>query len=490
MTVTLGSNISALRTIRSLDRSSFVLSGTFERLASGKRINRASDDAAGLAVATSLNAKARILGQAYRNINDGVSLIDIADQAFASLADISTRIRELAEQAANGTYSSMQRNALDQEAQALAREYGRIIDITEFNGIKLLSAEQEITIETGTGNEVAPLALGVPAVEKLERAGVPGASTSPALSLNGVDQYVQVGNLDMNVLSVALWVKREQFVGGISDRLVMSSQAFGWGFHFEDDELTFTLSQVDNVRSTGYTITDTDWHHVAVTYDGSTVEFYIDGASAGSASYNVTFDNGGAGYSLGARDADEFLMGSLADVRVYDTALSAGDIAAIAAGNEVGTSPVAHWRLDEGAGTVVSDSSGNGNDGTIVNNGTWITTGPDALAEVSDGSVESIFSLSTRGDALLALDLMESTIVSINQSRGKLGAVQNRLSVELDNVSVSKTNIEAAFSRIADADVAHETSELTRSGILQQAASAVLAQANVQPRIALTLLGI
>ena len=135
--ITIGSNISSLQAQRRLGESSSSLTNVFERLSSGKRINRAADGAAELAIATSLNVDSRVYSVGVRNGNDGLSLLSIADAALANLSDVVVRITELATQSANGVYSNKQRGALDQEAQALADEYLRITKTTEFNGVKL-----------------------------------------------------------------------------------------------------------------------------------------------------------------------------------------------------------------------------------------------------------------------------------------------------------------------------------------------------------------
>ncbi|NDC36676.1 MAG: hypothetical protein EBZ48_01340 [Proteobacteria bacterium] len=138
MPIGIGSNIASLSAQRRLNESSSTLSKTYERLSSGQRINKASDDAAGLSIASALNANARVYSQATRNGNDGLSLLSIADSALDNLTSVVTRLTELASQSANGVYSLKQRRAIDTEAQALAKEYLRIAKSTEFNGIKLL----------------------------------------------------------------------------------------------------------------------------------------------------------------------------------------------------------------------------------------------------------------------------------------------------------------------------------------------------------------
>ena len=138
MTIRLGSNISSLTAQRKLADGTAALSKTFERLSSGQRINRASDDAAGLAIADSLNAASRVYTQGIRNFSDGLSLLSIAEGALQQLQAITIRQIELAEQAANGVYSTKQRQALNDEANALVDEFNRIVESTSFNGLNVL----------------------------------------------------------------------------------------------------------------------------------------------------------------------------------------------------------------------------------------------------------------------------------------------------------------------------------------------------------------
>ena len=133
MQISFGKTAATLGVIRRLDQSGASLSRLFEQVSSGRRINRASDDAAGLAVASGLNVQSRIYAQGVRNLSDGTSLLSIADQALGQLSNIVNRQLELAEQAANGVLSNTQRESLNLEAQALSEEYNRIIETTTFN---------------------------------------------------------------------------------------------------------------------------------------------------------------------------------------------------------------------------------------------------------------------------------------------------------------------------------------------------------------------
>ena len=158
MALTIGSNIASLQAQRRLGQTGNQLSSVFERLSSGQRINKASDDAAGLAIAESLNADARVFAQGIRNLNDGLSLLNIADSALENLSGIVVRLEELAAQAANGVYGVEQRKALDAEAQALSDEYFRISKVTEFNGQKLFTGENPIiSLQAGVGEDATGL---------------------------------------------------------------------------------------------------------------------------------------------------------------------------------------------------------------------------------------------------------------------------------------------------------------------------------------------
>ena len=154
MPITLGTNIASVRAQRQLLGTSDQLGSVFERLSSGQRINRASDDAAGLSIADSLRADQRIYTRGVRNLNDGLSLLNIADGAIDNLSGIMVRLQELAEQSANGVYSNQQRSALDNEAQALSEEYIRIARSTEFNGQKLFTGDTPVVnLQAGVGTD-------------------------------------------------------------------------------------------------------------------------------------------------------------------------------------------------------------------------------------------------------------------------------------------------------------------------------------------------
>jgi flagellin len=149
MAINIRTNLPALVAQRNVGTASDRLNQSYQRLASGLRINKSSDDAAGLAIAEGLKADSTLATVAIRNANDGISVIAIAEQAIGQIGNILNRLAELAQQSANGVYDSTQRSALQNEFTALTSEIERIAITTTFNGIDLLSNGQNLVFQVG-----------------------------------------------------------------------------------------------------------------------------------------------------------------------------------------------------------------------------------------------------------------------------------------------------------------------------------------------------
>ena len=149
MGLRINTNVASLNTSRVLRRSTSDLNRSLERLSSGLRINRAADDAAGLAIADGFQSQVRGTGVAQRNAQDGVSLVQTAEGALGESTNILQRIRELAVQSANGTQSTNNRATIDNEVQQLLSQIDDIATDTEFNGIRVLSSAQTVTLQAG-----------------------------------------------------------------------------------------------------------------------------------------------------------------------------------------------------------------------------------------------------------------------------------------------------------------------------------------------------
>ena len=223
MAISIGSNITSLQAQRRLDQTGGKLSQAYNKLSSGYRINRGADDAAGLAIAESLKAQSRIAGQAIRNTNDGISTIAIADGALGEVSNILSRLAELASQAANGTLSTSQRSVVSNEFVALSSEIERIAQVTEFNGIKLLSGTNSITIQVGTGSTAASQIGYQNQLVTLQGIGLGSTGGALVYSINGTtnDNAATAARLALDAVYAAIYSvgASRGVLGGIESRL-------------------------------------------------------------------------------------------------------------------------------------------------------------------------------------------------------------------------------------------------------------------------------
>lgn len=221
MSLRVRTNIAAIRSINSLNRTQKNLSTSLERISSGLRVNKAADDAAGMAVATRMSADNVSLRQAMRNANDGISLIQTAEGTLNEIGNILTRMRELSVQSANGTYSDNDRTLINTEFNQLASELNRIASISNFNGISLLRAS------SGAVNSVLTLQIGIDNVadDRINLRLTTLAATGAALGLatimtNGISGMTRaqaaLDSLDAAIQSVST---RRATLGATQNRL-------------------------------------------------------------------------------------------------------------------------------------------------------------------------------------------------------------------------------------------------------------------------------
>jgi flagellin len=186
MGISIGTNISALQAQRRLNQATSSIAKSYERLSSGQRINNASDDAAGLAIADSLRAQTRIATVAIRNANDGISSLSIADSALGEIGNVLTRLAELAQQSANGVFSTTQRSALALEFTALGSEVERIAVTTAFNGLNLLSVATQTNFQVGFNGSQNSIITVQGVSGTLQALGLAAANSSAlSVTLNG-----------------------------------------------------------------------------------------------------------------------------------------------------------------------------------------------------------------------------------------------------------------------------------------------------------------
>lgn len=224
MALNIRTNLPSISAQRNMAQATAGLDRAYERLSSGLRINRAKDDAAGLAIAENLKADARVASVAIRNANDGVSVITITDGAIAQITNVLSRLAELSEQSANGVLDNSQRSALSLEFNALMSEIERIAITTEFNGLKLLSGGSTVVFQVGfDGTSVSQITYsGVQAT--LNALGLAGAgSSAPLYSIvgtsNDASQSAARAALDAINLAITSVTRNRGTLGAAESRL-------------------------------------------------------------------------------------------------------------------------------------------------------------------------------------------------------------------------------------------------------------------------------
>lgn len=445
MPITIGSNIASLRVQRFLDRSTSALSSLNEKLSSGQRINRASDDAAGLAIADRLQSDARLSSVAIRNVNDGLSALNIMESALQSQIDVMTRLEELATQSANGTLSNQQRSSLNREYQALIKESGRIGATAKFNNVNLLQS------------------FGKDAQIVLQ-AGIDGKSSS-TLSVSKIEGGPASGSL----------------VQG--DQMVEFSGAY-------------TLEALINASNGSFlrnTLIDTRGR----SHDVLTSMQVINGLAVG-----ITFMKGNESNGAVSSSSDLWVV---AGVGLADINGQMDDIDAVEVVTEIEDFYGVVFADDDASaatlGTMSSRLYGFAGGATAtfsLNLKGLSITGP--TADIDGGtyiggpyngtntSVVDFTGIETQSLARSAMAVIEARQNQLSLAVGKIGATQSRLATASSVLSTQGTNLSAAHSRLRDVDIAEATADLTRQQILQQTAVSVLTQANQVPSLALDLL--
>lgn len=463
MPLTIGSNISSLRVQNRLARNSSDLRSSFERLSSGLRINRASDDAAGLAISSLLGADGRVYAQGVRNLNDSLSFLNVAESALGQLSNIVIRQRELAEQAANGTLAGTQRASLNREAQALAAEYQRIIDTTGFNGQQLLDGSTtKISVQAGYGTD------GNINADVLE-------STSQEVA-TGLGSYTtsvgSFGSGSGTVVGNARFLVGDMNLDGIDDIVALRDRNDTATDQYEVDVAVFLGTDGGTISTTPAVEKTLSLFHNGFYVGGSYVADLTDLGSDGDLDIrlSLTVDTGVINVS------SEVALENLVD----EGPLSFQEIGGFGATNQTASSAVGDFNNDGVEDTVTAA----GIDAAFNIQDTSISTEYNPILLTQDS-----FNLLNQANARQAMDLLEENLNRISSAVARIGASQSRISTAASVLGTTRENFAAAESQIKDADIAFESSQLVRGRLLQQASAAILAQANQQPAIALSLLG-
>ena len=517
----INTNISAIAAQNSLRVTGLAQSTAMERLSSGIRINSAKDDAAGLAISTRMTANIRGISAAIRNANDGISLTQTAEGSLVSIGDNLQRIRELAVQSANTGNNASDRAALNNESAQLISEIDRIANNTNFNGIKLLDGSyKDQPLQVGAGNDSndrIALSIGDARTARL------GAATTAAqqgiaiedgkkildgaITINGNN----VGSSASDGVSIALSegsaISKANAINAIANKTgviaaakastvtfdAVGAEAAAADFKFLLNGVVISgaveaegalVGSASNIASainaktaeTGvfatvglagkYTLTASDGRNIVMSTD-TTLLMKAEGVDPLAPPTDYGGNWGTTGIDFGQTKWTNLNTGELIDPSV-----------------DGGNSRVVYGSIDLSTDSLQGITLG-GVDAKVTKLG---IDADNYAANSSAGSGVGSVNLNTSSGAQSALTTLDRAINAVTDMRAAMGAYQNRLTASIANLENTSMNLSASRSRILDTDYAKETTNLAKAQIIQQAATAMLAQANQSAQSVLALL--
>lgn len=521
-------NIASLNTYRQLSANSVNGQKSIEKLASGLRINRAGDDAAGLAISEKMRGQIRGLDMALKNAQDGISLIQTAEGALNETQSILQRMRELSVQASNDTNTDADRSELQKEINQLKDEIDRIGKTTEFNTKKLLNGElgTSVNVTAGAGNaasnaiitgtvteagkfridvttdgEAAVYTAGGAANDAATPVAVDWTSgtITSASTLGQVfgsadnDAFGASGGkltIAQNGKAITVDLREDMTIGELVNTINSLAKEQNMSFY-----ASFDKSHADN----GLVLTATE---KGTAYDlsisesgfntGATFGFVNNAAgSLGNAAVNFAYSvtNLETGITTASLTSDK------ETVEINDVGTSATNLSGVTV--TLGTAAAGTTDIEITQGSASLHIGANENQTMTIDIGDMRShkLGANATGKDENGNTRvsqfanlSAVTVNTKEEAEDAIITIQKALDEVSGERAKLGAFQNRLEHTINNLGTSSENLTAAESRIRDVDMAKEMMEFTKNNILSQAATAMLAQANQQPQSVLQLL--
>ncbi len=500
MALTINTNVSSLNAQRNLGKSQGDLAKAMQRLSSGLRINSAKDDAAGLAISDRMTSQIRGLNQAARNANDGISLAQTAEGALQETTNILQRMRELAVQSANDTNSASDRSSLQAEVNQLKQEISRIAETTEFNGKKLLDGTMSSAqFQVGANaNETISFSISSAKAANLGNNSLTSSNSTANYSIEAATSAAS-GSSANDVMAQTLTIAGPQGskTASVADGDTANVIASKINAVSSDTgvkataKTTATLGSLNANGNVGFSLQGTNV--TAVTINATVLS---DDLTNLVSAINEQTGNTGVTATLSADKASVTLEQSSGyDIKILDFAHSSGSATITLQGSEGSavTLTEAGNADDADSSTVggeITFSSPNGFNvsSDIANSSGSLFNVAANNANVSTLSSVDNIDISTVTGSGNAIKTIDGALDQIDSMRGNLGAIQNRFESTIANLSNVSENLSAARSRILDADIAQETSAMTKNNILQQAGVAILSQANQTPQLALQLL--
>ncbi len=503
MALTINTNVNSLNAQRNLTSSQMDLSQALQRLSSGLRINSAKDDAAGLAIASRMTTQINGLDQAQRNANDGVSLSQTTEGALQEVTNNLQRIRELSVQSANATNSASDRLALDNEVQQRLLEIERIASQTTFNGQRTLDGTFGTALFQVGANVGETISINLAQGVKASQIGQIATQTSSTgvtnANLSGAGT-IQVGSTAAKTVGlVTQGTSAGQSVGSAYGKAAAVNAASVPGLTVTaTNDIEYTV-----VATTGAAVGDNyslrlNGQDVFASYNQNTngvltAQQITDAINGQTSVTGVTATLTGANLRLSAADGRDINFG-----QTFGGA-AAGGITAGAGGNTTVNGVTYQDGLIStvaNATAYAANAATNGGTVTLSASNNIIVTGDGLLLGFATANVTiakdtvtlASQNVQTVGAANTTIQRVDAALTSISSMRSALGAIQSRFESVVTSLQTASENLAAARSRIQDADFAVETAQLTRAQILQQAGTAILAQANASPQSVLKLL--
>lgn len=507
----INTNISALRASNSLNKTNNALAKSLERLSSGYRINKAADDAAGLAIAQKMKTQISGLNQADRNSSDGISLIQTAEGALVEVQSMAQRIRELSVQAANGTNTDSDRVAIQAEIDELSEEMQRISETTEFNTLKLLdgscdrksfSDQPKVSlISSSSSVDVGSYKMEI--TQDARQAVLYGADlswiTTPVtadqagiININGVDVKVEAGDtmdevyaklregcekVNVDVFPTTATTPSTTATGASADTAYYTTSelsATGSKLVFVSKE--YGSNQEIKINCSNTTLaTKLGLNTAGVTAKGTDVQAKF--PAAGRGDYSKTATISASGNTITVTDQNGFEL-------VFEA-------------ERLGTAFGADAKVDGTAATPQTAMTNQTVTTTVLSAGSLKLQVGANEGQVVEIAIQKInpktlgidnINVKTDEGAQSAITSCDTAINRISELRSRLGAYQNRLEHTVTNLGVASENMTEALSRIEDTDMASEMATYTQKNVLTQAGTSMLAQANQLPQQILSLL--
>jgi flagellin len=526
MGLRINTNVSALSAQRSLGKTTQSLNKALSRLASGERIVRAGDDAAGLAISEGLRSQIRGMRQAVRNANDANGFLQTAEGALGEMTNIAQRLRELAVQAANGSLGPQDRGYLDGERVELVAEFNRIANSTTFNTTKLLdgtfsTVDLQVGVQKGetisfTIGDARSTALGKLALISGSQNRLSAVvadlqfgsgTSSTAIEISGDEDGFSNFGAEFSALAITTAINGKSGESGVFADNLGTTVAIN---DIYDEELPsqlgagdFVINGVDIVGATGSSVqglvdavnqfasttgvvarivTGSEDDIELVAADGRNIDIAI--GALGSANFSLAASGGGTINAAfrASTNVDTAGTGNLLWTTGVATNTASGQFSLVggaAAGLEASASGLFTGAIELRSKDNIIIS------GTNTENALGFS---ETVKIPEDETALAFIDLSTQEGAQEALANIDAALQQLTGLRSNLGAIQNRLQAVVNSVNITNENLSSAQAEIRDADLAIEVADLTRAQILQQAGVAVLGQANASAQVALSLL--